>query len=272
MKLNDVIEISEDRGSGSFDYKYWFWAKKEPSSYGIAYARQPIELDIQRVGKEAEEAVGNIKDVLDSLDKRGDAQKNLEIVERKIKSNTKRIQGIIDLFGSPIVVNWLSGIKTEAPKDELEAPTGSPPTVVTVPLKRKGDVTDLSNNDIDVVRLFRDPETTNMLKQVDWKKVKINDEAGDTQNTILAKFVANVFVKADPKKLRAIARGSGIEGIMSGLKFKDEKKGIQIVPFSNNDYNLFPEEILGSKKMVSHLAELMKNNFVKVLKRVKSAF
>jgi hypothetical protein len=272
MKLDEVVEITEDKGSGSFDYKYWFWAKKGPSSYGIAYARQPIELDIQRVGKEAEDAVSNIKDVVNSLDIRGDAQKNLEIVERKIKSNTKRVQGIIDLFGSPIVVNWLSGIKTDEPKDELDMPRGDPPTLIMVPLKREGDVTDLSNREIDVVRLFRDPETTNLLKKIDWDKVKINDQKGDTQNTIMAKFVAKVFVKADPKKLRSIARGSGIEGIMSSLKFVDEKKGIQIVPFKQNDYKLFPEEAIGSKKMVSYLGNLMKDNFQKVLNRVKHAF
>jgi len=270
MKLDEVI--SEDRGSGSFDYKYWFWAKKGASSYGIGYARQPIELDIQRVGKDAEEAIGNIKDVLDSLDKRGDAQKNLEIVEKKIKSNTKRIQGIIDLFGSPIVVHWLSGIKTEEPKDDLEMPRGDPPTIVSVPLKRSGDVTDLSGKDIDVVRLFRDPETTNLLKGIDWKKVIINDKEGDTQNTIMAKFVSNVFVKADPKKLRAIARGSGLEDIMSNLKFKDEKKRVDVVPFKPIDYKFFPEESQDSKKMVSYLGTLVKENFQKVFRRAKQAF
>jgi hypothetical protein len=274
MKLTEALEseLNEIRGKGSFDYSYWFWAKKGDHSYGIGYARQPIELDIQRVGKEAEDAVVNIKDVIDSLDKHGEAQKNLEIIEKKIKSNTKRVQGIIDLFGSPIVINWLSGISTDEPKDELETPRGDPPTLVSVPLRRDRDVTYLTGKDIDVVRLFRDPETTNLLKRVDWKKVKINDQNGDTQNTIMAKFVANVFVKADPKKLRAIARGSGLEDIMSNLKFKDEKKGVEIVPFKPTDYKFFPEDTIGSKKMVSYLGNLMKENFQKVFRRAKQAF
>jgi hypothetical protein len=272
MKLENVLELAEARGSGSFDYKYWFWAKKG-SSYGVGYARQPVELDIQRVGAEAQSAFQGIKDVMDSLEKRGEAQKNLEIVEKKIKANTKRIQGIIDLFGSPVVVNWLSGIKPGPTKDELEAPTGERPTVVMVPTSRKGDVTTLSDEDINVIRLFRDAENANLVKQIDWNKVKINDQEGDTQNTIMAKFVSNVFGKSvDKKQLRAVARGSGVEDIMKSLKFKDEKRGIEVVPFAQADYKLFPADMLGSKKMVSYLGDLVKDKFPQVLKRARAAF
>ena len=64
MKFNEVAGVvDEARGSGSFDYKYWFWAKKG-TTHGIGYARQPIELDIRKRGEDAIDATENIKSVL----------------------------------------------------------------------------------------------------------------------------------------------------------------------------------------------------------------
>lgn len=276
MDLRSVIELSEARGSGSFDYRYWFWAKKG-SSYGIAYARQPIELDIQRTNREAEEALQNIKNVMDALEKRGEKEgkeKELEIIEKKIKPKIARLKGIIDLPGSPIVVHWLSSISTEnSPEEEIKKPVGERPIVVTVPLSRKGDVVDANNNAVNVVRLFRDPDTTKLIKNVNWTRIKINDSEGDTQNTIVAKFVKSIFAKTtDEKKQRAFARGPVLESIMKNLKFKDEKTNIEIVPFKPNDYKLFPANVVGSKDAVLNLKELMKNKFSVVLKRARSAF
>jgi hypothetical protein len=274
MKLESALTLDETRGSGSFDYLYWFWARRG-SSFGIGYARQPIELDIKRIGTDAQDALKNIADVVSALDKRGEDQKSLGIIEKKIKSNTKRLQGIIDLFGSPIVVNWLSGIKPLQDKEaeEIAKPTGDKPSLVTVPLRREKDVVDLSGRTIDVVGLFRNPETNALAKTIDWTKVRINDKDGDTQNTIMAKFVAKVFRSGTVgKDVRSIARSSGIETIMKNLRFKDEKIGAELVPFKDADYRMFPEDVRGSRKMVSYLSELMRDKFKVILKRARLAF
>ena len=71
MKFNEIINLYEARGKGSFDFRYWFWAKKG-SSYGIGYARQDIKLDVTRKGNETLNALENIKDVLDMLKKEDD--------------------------------------------------------------------------------------------------------------------------------------------------------------------------------------------------------
>jgi len=177
MKFNQIIRLDEAKGAGSFDYKYWFWGKKG-STFGLGYARQPIELDIQKKGSEALDALDSIKNVVKTLDSETD-KKNIEIIEKKIKANTKRLTGIIDLLSSPIIINWLNR---------------DPTVAVTIPRSKSGDVTDLDGRDIDVVKIFRDPSTQEFVTDViDWDKVKINDKEGDTLNTILAKFISSVF-------------------------------------------------------------------------------
>lgn len=255
MKFNQIIGLDEAKGSGSFDYKYWFWGKKGPA-HGIGYARQPIQLDIQEKGKQAIDALDNIKNVVDALEKDPD-ERELEVVERKVKANTKRLTGIVDLLGSPIIMNWLN-------KDPI--------STVAIPKSKKGDVTDSAGRDIDVVGLFRDPTTQEFVTEVmDWDKVKINDKDGDTVNTILAKFISSVFAPGVSKKqVRTYARGAGLEEIMSGLSFTDDK-GIKVVPFKASDYNLFPKEMRGSKKMVPQLRKTVEDNFAKVLKKAREA-
>ena len=258
MKFREVTELDEERGSGSFDYRYFFWAKKG-SSYGIGYARQDIQLDIARRGRAALDALENIKDVLASLpdESKEAARKDFEIVERKIKANTKRITGVADLFSSPIVVNWLSKEK---------------PTVITLPKTKDGDVTDLDGRHIDVVELFRDPETREFVTDViDWDKVIINDKGGDTLNTVMAKFVAAVFGSASSaKNLRRVARGSGLDQIMKSLKF--ETDGIQIIPFDKRDYKLFPEEMVGTKKAPEMIQSTVEKKFKRVFARAREVF
>lgn len=257
MKFNQIIRLDEVKGAGSFDFRYWFWAKKG-SSFGLGYARQPIELDIQKRGSEAIDALDNIKNVIKALDSEAEKE-NIEVVERKIKANTKRLTGIVDLLSAPIIINWLN-------KD--------PTIAITIPRSRPGDVTDLDNKDIDVVKIFRDPSTQEFVTDViDWDKVKINDKDGDTLNTILAKFISSVFAPGVSKKqVRTYARGAGLEEIMNSLSFKDDKKGVEVSPFKKTDYNLFPKEIRGSKKMVEYLKKLIDENFAKVLKGAREAF
>ena len=254
MKFEDAITINEARGAGSFDYKYWFWAKKG-SSLGIGYARQDITLDIARKGNEALDALDNIKDVLDTLEKET-GEPDFEVVERKVKANTKRIAGIVDLFSSPIVVNWL---------------TGDRPTVVKVPKGRPDDVTDLDGKKINVVDIFRDPATREFVTDVmDWDKVIINDKEGDTLNTVMAKFITTVFQSGSQKDMRKVARGAGLEGVMKSLKFED--KGIEVIPFKKEDYKIVPAEVIGSKKAPAALQKTIKEKFPQVLKRARAAF
>ncbi len=256
MRFNQIIGLDEAKGSGSFDYKYWFWGKKG-TSYGLGYARQPVQLDIQKRGQEAIDALNNIKNVLSTLDT--EKEEELEVIERKIKANTKRLTGIVDLLSSPIIITWLNN-----------EPTSS----VTVPRSRPGDVTDSKGRNIDIVKIFRDPDTQEYITDViDWTKVKIDDSKGDTQNTILAKFIMDVFGSdRDAKTRRAYARGAGLEGIMGSLHFKDDKSGIEVKPFAKTNYDLFPTEMQGSKKMVAELKKVIANNFAKVLKAARDSF
>jgi hypothetical protein len=255
MKFNQIIRLDEVKGKGSFDYSYWFWAKKG-SSFGLGYARQPIELDIQKKGSEAMDALDNIKNVMKTLEA---DKENIEVVEKKIKANTKRLTGIIDLLSAPIIINWLNR---------------DPTVVIAIPRSKPGDVTDLDGRNIDVVKIFRDPSTQEFITDViDWDKVKINDKDGDTLNTILAKFISSIFAPGVSKKqVRTYARGAGLEEIMGSLSFKDDKKGVEVAPFKKSDYNLFPKETRGSKKMVEYLRKLIDENFAKVLKNAREAF
>jgi hypothetical protein len=246
MRLDEIFELTEVKGSGSFDYKYWFWAKKGPT-YGLGYARQDIKVDIQDKGKQAADAIDNISNVLDTLDKND--LDNLEVVETKVKANTKRIKGIVDLFRSPIVIHWLNN---------------DPPKVVEIPKTKDGDVT-VSGKQLDVVELFDDAKTSEFLKTVmDWSKVKINDEV-DTLNTVTAKFIRDLFTKeAKQSELRKIARTAGLEEVMTDLHFTNYN--IEVKSFNDSDYDLLPQELLGSKKIVSKLKEIIDNKFAEVLK------
>lgn len=255
MKFNDIVGINEAKGAGSFDYKYWFWAKRG-TSYGISYARQPIELDIQMKGSKALDALENLRQIL-AKTKAGE-DLDLEVIEKKVKANTKRLSGIVDLFSSPIVVHWLNKEKT---------------TTVTIPDMRDGDVTDSDGKHIDVISLFRDPDTQEFVTEVmDWEKVKINDTEGDTLNTMLAKFLSDIFGSDAKKSIRTYARGEGLESIMSTMSFKDPKTGVKVEPFKKTDYKILPEGARGSKKSVDELRKIIENNFAKLLKNAREAF
>lgn len=249
MRIDEVFELTEAKGSGSFDYKYWFWAKKG-STYGFGYARQDVYVDIREKGKEIADAVDNLSSVLDVLDK--EDLDNLEVVEKKIKANTKRIKGIVDLFRSPIVIYWLNN---------------DPPKVVEIPKTKEGDVT-VNGKQLDVVSLFDDAKTSEFVKTViDWDKVDINDEY-DTLNTITAKFIRDLFSKdVKQSELRKIARNIGLEEVMTNLYF--EKDGIEVKSFDDSDYKLLPKEHIGSKKIVSKLRDIIDNKFNELLKTAR---
>lgn len=251
MRLDEVFELTEARGSGSFDYRYWFWAKKGTSTYGVGYARQDVQVDIQKAGKEAADAAENISDVFSALE--GDDTENLEVVEKKIKANTKRLKGIIDLFHSPIVIYWLNS---------------DPPTVVEIPRTASNDVTDNSGRRIDVVDLFTDARTSEFISHVmDWDKVNI-DSNKDTLNTITAKFVKMLFgTESSKNKVRSLARGAGLD-IMKDLEFETEK-GIKVKSFEDSDYDILPKDSIGSKKIVKQLKEIMEEKFQLLLKTAR---
>ncbi len=248
MRLDEVFNLDEARGSGSFDYRYWFWARKGTSTYGFGYARQDVNLDIQDVSKKASDAADNINDVMDALDK--EDLDNLEVVEKKIRANTKRLKGIVDLFHSPIVIYWFNN---------------DPPKTVELPTKEEGDVTDSSGRRIDVVDLFTDKRTSEFITHVmDWDKVKINDKL-DSLNTVTAKFIKQIFgSESSKKKIRTLARGEGLEMAMSNLHFKDDD--VEVKSFEDADYDLLPQNLIGSKKIVSKLKDVMTDNFQELLK------
>lgn len=251
MKLNEIFELTEAKGSGSFDYNYWFWAKKDTSTYGLGYARQDIQVDIEAKGKSAIDDIENINNVLDTIDK--DELDNLDVVQKKIKANTKRLKGIVDLFHSPIVIHWLNN---------------DPPKVVEIPKSKQGDVT-AGGKHLDVVSLFDDAKTSEFIKTVmDWDKVEIDDDV-TTLNTITAKFVRDLFTREDVKKseLRKIARNAGLDTVMKELSF--EKDGIEVASFKDEDYKLLPKEKIGSKKIVSDLKNVISNNFQEILKTAR---
>lgn len=253
MKLNEIVELTEVKGSGSFDYKYFFWAK-EGLSYGVGYARQEVSLDIVNLAREAETTINNLTNVINAIDK-GKLDK-LEIAEKKVKANIKRITGIVELFSSPIVISWLSKAK---------------PSIVKIPTKRRGDVTDSNGKTIDVVSLFKDSETREFITDImDWGKVTINDKDGDTLNTIISKFMSSLFSKNKAKDIRKTARGLALENIMTSLHFKD--KNIEVTSFKKQDYAAFPESMVGTKKAPSMLKDVINNNFQKIFKKAKNAF
>lgn len=251
MRLDEVFELTEARGSGSFDYRYWFWAKKGSSTYGIGYARQDVQVDIQKAGKDAADAAENINDVLSALE--SDETENLEVVEKKVKANTKRLKGIIDLFHSPIVVYWLNN---------------DPPKVVEIPRTAESDVTDLNGRRIDVVDLFTDAKTSEFITHImDWDKVNI-DETKDTLNTVTARFVRMLFADdSSKKKVRALARDKGLD-IMKDLSFTTDK-GVELKSFEDSDYDLLPSDLIGSKKIVKEIKSIIESNFQDILKTVR---
>lgn len=246
MRLDEVFELSEARGSGSFDYKYWFWAKRGASTYGFGYARQDVQVDIQVAGKKAADAAENIMGVLDALE---DEEENLEAVEKKVKANTKRLKGIVDLFHSPIVIYWFNN---------------DPPKTVELPRYEPKDVVDANGRRIDVVDLFSDADTSEFITKVmDWDKVTINDEK-DSLNTVTAKFIKHIFgSESSEKKIRALGRGEGLEMAMENLHF--ETDGIEVKSFEDSDYDLLPQDLIGSKKIVSKIKDIMADKFQKLL-------
>jgi hypothetical protein len=263
MKLNKLIDrIDEERGSGSFDYKFWFWAKKG-SQYGFGYARQNVQLDIATAKNEsikphptvqkAIDALENIKDVEDELLKGDEA--NLKIIEKKVTANTKRVEGIAQLFSSPIVIHWLTTDK---------------PTVVKIPQYKKGDVTDSDGGHVKILEIFQDPDIREFItKYANLDSVTINDDkTGDTLNTIITKFVKLIFGGKDTGD-RKLARTKGLD-VMSNLHFEND--GIEVVSFKKTDYNILPKQMLGSKKIVGKVAELKEKNFKKILGKARSAF
>lgn len=254
MKLDEAVELNEAKGSGSFDYRYWFWAKKSTSTYGLGYARQDVQVDIRSKGSEAVDAIDNINDVLQSISK--DDTENLEVVEKKVKANTKRLKGIVDLFHSPIVIHWLNN---------------DPPKVVEIPKTKEGDVKTSDGKHINVVDLFDDKNTSEFIKKVlDWDQVTINDNV-TTLNTITAKFIRDLFQNnASEKEIRKIARTAGLDRVMTDLDF--EADGIKVKSFSESDYKLLPEEHIGSKKIVSKLKGVITDNFPKLLKAARAHF
>lgn len=254
MRLDEVFELTEAKGAGSFDYRYWFWAKKDTSTYGIGYARQDVQVDIRSKGSQAADAIENINNVLDTISK--EDLENLEVVEKKIKANTKRLKGIVDLFHSPIVIHWLNN---------------DPPKVIEIPKTKEGDVTTSDGRHINVVDLFDDAKTSEFIKNVmDWDKVKI-DNSVTTLNTITAKFIRDLFQgEVSEKERRKIARTAGLDKVMSELNFKSN--GIEVKSFNESDYKLLPQEYIGSKKIVSKLKDVISENFPKLLKAARSHF
>lgn len=267
--MNLKEHLNEERGSSSFDYKFWFWAKKG-SQLGFGYARQDVQLDIEVKGKSLlsketdfeKDMHPSVKKALNQFNKKNEEVEDeddveMEVVEKKIKANTKRIQGIADLFSSPIIIHWLTSDK---------------PDIVTIPRYKDGDVTDLNGKQIKVLDIFRDPEIREFVTHhIDWTKVNINDEkTGDTLNTIISKFVKLIFDGQDKKNTRKIARDIGISSIMSNLKF--ENKGIEVVSFSSIDYKFLPKQLIGSRKIISKLSEIKQKNADKLMQRARDAF
>ena len=271
MKLDEAMELIEVKGKGGFDYRFWYWAKKGTSSYGLGYARQSIDVDLTRASHDAEEAIKNIVQATDALDKLSpeEQKKQHPIVEKKHLENVKRLKTMVDQFGSPIVVHWLSSIPTEKAGDELKEPTGERPTIVTVPLRRKDDVTDYSGQDLNFALLYRQSNTKKAIEMnIKWNAIKINDATGDTQNTLIAKFAKEVISKHGKTREATYGRATAIPDIMKTLHFKDEATGIEIQPFSTADYKLI--EGVGSE--IGKLREIIKGKFPQILKRVRAVF
>mgnify|MGYP001045005841 CR=1 FL=1 len=249
MYLNEALLLREERAS-SFDYRYWFWAKEGASTYGFGYARQEIKVDISVAGDELRTSIENIKDVLSKIES-GNTD-DLEIVDKKIKVSTKRMSTIIELFGSPIVIHWFNKQK---------------PSLFSIPSARENDVVDSKGRRIDVYELFTDSDTSEFVTTImDWDKVKINDSQGDTINTIIAKFIKDVFSK-ESKNVRSTARNY-VSKIMSNIKFYP-KSDVKIVSFKEEDYDLLPKEYIGSKKIVTKINEILDKNFNEILNRAR---
>jgi|SRR5208337_2610958 len=272
MKLDEAMELDEIKGKGGFDYRFWYWAKKGTSSYGLGYARQSVDVDLTRASHDAEEAIKNIALAADALDKLSpeEQKKQHPIEEKKHLENVKRLKTMVDQFGSPIVIHWLSSIPTSKPDTDIDkALTGERPTVVTVPLRRKDDVTDYSGQDLNFALLYRQSNTKKVIEMnVKWNAIKINDAAGDTQNTLIAKFAKEVISKHGKTREATYGRATAIPDIMKTLHFKDESTGTEIKPFSAADYKLI--EGVGSE--IGKLRDVIKDKFPQILKRVRAIF
>jgi hypothetical protein len=271
MKLDEAMELVELKGKGGFDYRFWYWAKKGSSSYGLAYARQSVNVDLPKVSRDAEEALKNIAMAVDELDKLSpeEQEKQHPVMERKQTENVKRLKTMVDQFGSPIVVHWLSSIPTEKAGEELKEPTGERPTIVTVPLRRKNDVTDYTGEDLNFALLYRQSNTKKAIEMnVKWNALRINDKEGDTQNTLIAKFAKEVITKHKKAREPTYGRSTAIPEIMKHLHFTDENTGVEIRPFSETDYKLIQN--VGTD--IGKLREVVKNKFPLILKRAREVF
>ena len=54
---------------------------------------------------------------------------------------------------------------------------------------------------------------------------------------------------------------------MSDLHFKDD--GVEVKSFEDADYDLLPQDLIGSKKIVGKLKDIMADNFQELLKRAR---
>jgi hypothetical protein len=293
MKLDNILleAEKESKGEAKFDYKFWFWAKKG-SSYGIGYARQPTTLDDKKIARDAALSAEELKKLLAKAGQSPEAAKdiNLELVSNsaekggdvmggKVLANVKRLESLTHLFDSPIVIHWLSAIKGEEPKKDyaedepLPKPAGERPTVLTIPSAKPGDVLDLGGNEVNFVRMFRDRDTRKLARSMA-PSLKINDEAGDTINTIVAKFIRDVVSHGKEGSERSYARGEGLMNVMKGLRFTDPKLGVQVVPFEQADYALLPKGATapGGGNIDTALRELIRTKFGSVIKRARAVF
>jgi DNA-directed RNA polymerase subunit H (RpoH/RPB5) len=277
MKLEDIFYLIEARGSGSFDLKYWYWAKKD-EKYGLGYVRR--------------ENIPNIKDGYSTEDE-------------KVEINMKRLDTIVDLFSSPIVIYWIDkklfdvqkrigATKTLGKAKDIENPEEGEKMMKSIeieifklPRKKSNDLTIKKDNgkieDIDIVDIYRDKRTRNA-----WATTKegppalqfvfdINDKEGDTLNTVYAKFIKKLYHEGDESysDLRKLARNETLEGVMKSLRIKNDK-GVEIIPFLPNDYKMLPDGY-SSKKFLdaekkNNLGEFIKENADKLETAAKKRF
>jgi hypothetical protein len=278
MKLEDIFNLVEARGSGSFEQKYWYWAKKG-EKYGMGYVRRESTPIISSEGEKTD--------------------------DKKAEINMKRLDTIVDLFNSPIVIYWfdkkhfdllkrIGATKTLGKaKDEEEPTEGMVKSidieVFKLPKKRANDLTmkkkDGKVEDINIIDLYRDPKTRNSFAATDEGapvfdfKLDINDKEGDTLNTVYAKYIKKLYHEhgegKDFKTLRKLARNEVLEDVMKSLKIRNEK-GVEIIPFMPKDYDILPKDY-GSKKFLEadnkgNLVEFIKEKVDKLESTAKKRF
>jgi hypothetical protein len=295
MNFYELMELLEARGEPSFDLKFWFWGK-DKDKYGLGYARRKL---IQR-GEAG----------LLTWAKKGDES---ELEDKKMEINMKRLETMVDLFSSPIVLFFIDkkkfdtlkriGLigKAKGPvKDENEDEEDEEKNtkdmlnvldikIVNIKAKiRDGDVTitddDGKKKHIDVIELYQDATTRQAITTskaggpvINFSDLEINDEGGDTLNTLYAKFVKGTFHTGKEHKdlKRSLARTEGLETAMKSLRAKNEN-GIEVMPFTDSDYKLLPENY-SSKKFLEperkgNLGDFIRENAEKLEKAAKERF